>query len=468
MVQLMTPGLALFYGGLVGAESVTSVMFQAFMCIGIVFCLWVLVSFSLTFGEPYVVIAGAKLLGDPFTYFMWHHVDIYEPLQKADAVVAADFPGMIFAGFQGMFAVISPAIISGAFAQRLHFWPFMFLIVYFNLVVYAPLGFWNWGGGWMFQTGAWDFAGGIVVHESAGCAALAGVLVLGNRATKANQKHGDLKKAHNIPMVFCGTALLWFGWFGFNAGSASAIGGLAGISFVNTQIAPSVGMVVWVVLERLHTGKTKLVGACTGAISGLVVVTPSAGFIQPDNAFIAGIIGSIVGFYAILILERLGFDDAVDAFAIHGVVGLTGTVLVGVLSDPALCGSKDLAPEWCANPGTVTRSFHQTLIQLMCGLAACTYAFTMTWIALKVMEKLGLLTTLPGLKEQASASDYLQHGEIAYHHPAIMESMGKHLAADYKVDAGDSSGDEETQTEFTEGSTMAGVYEYCQPRSSKA
>lgn len=272
----------------------------------------------------------------------------------------------------------------------------------------------------MYQIGAWDFAGGIVVHESSGFAALAGVLFLGSRSHHSHGFH-ETKKPHNLPMVVAGTGILWFGWLGFNAGSAMDIGGLASIAFVNTQIAPSIAMMTWVILDKMVNGKATLVGACSGAISGLVAITPGAGFMQPDASFAVGAIGAVICFIAVYIAERFELDDAVDAFTIHGVGGLCGTILLGVFADPKSCADPATAPEWCANPGTVYRSWHQTLIQTICGFSAAAYAFLMTYAILKVLNCLGIIPILAKPAEQSSTDDLHQHGELGYNHPAIQE-----------------------------------------------
>eukprot|EP00931_Biecheleriopsis_adriatica_P060220 TRINITY_DN36144_c0_g1_i3.p1 TRINITY_DN36144_c0_g1~~TRINITY_DN36144_c0_g1_i3.p1 ORF type:complete len:518 (-),score=82.18 TRINITY_DN36144_c0_g1_i3:33-1559(-) len=442
MVQLMTPGVALFYGGMVGAESVLGVMFQSFICMGVVFLLWVFVAFSLTFGDPWITIGGTNFLGSPWTFFLFNGVDVYQPLQKADAVLSSGFPGILFATFQGMFAVISPAIISGAFAGRLHTFTFALFACLWIVLVYAPMGYWNWGGGWMFQIGAWDFAGGIVVHETAGFSAMAAVLFLGNRVSHHKDHH--VKTPHNVPMVALGTAVLWFGWIGFNCGSALTIGGLAGIAFCNTITAPSASMTVWVILERLFMRKASLIGACSGALAGLVAITPSAGFVQPSFSILIGVLGAVVCFFAVQLVEHLGLDDAVDAFAVHGLGGLCGTILVGVFSDPDVCLDEKTSPVWCANPGTVARSLTQTGIQALCGISAGVYSALVTVLLLYAMRLVGLAPILQRSAEQATTKDIHQHGQHAYFHPELdlgLQKEGK------EVEASDSSAVEEEESQ---------------------
>jgi len=415
MVQFMTPGLALFYGGLVGNNSVISVMFQSYMALATVFLLWILCGFSLGFGEPLITVGGYGLLGNPSTYFMLQGVSVYEPLQRAGSVVASGFPGILFMAYQGMFAVITPALIVGSFIDRLRFGPSVVFTALWLLTVYCPLAFWNWGGGWMAQVGAWDFAGGMVVHESSGFSALAAVYLLGRRRYEKDQVGSAFfRKPHNIPFVLTGTAMLWFGWFGFNGGSALSSGGLAGLAMVNSQIAASAGMAAWVAQDFFLEGQPKLVGACAGTICGLVAITPCAGFIQSNLAVLAGAMASLVSYNAVKWVERLELDDAIDGIGVHGVSGLLGTILVGALADPQECLDGDTAPKWCANPGTVARSMEQVGIQAACGLFTCLYSFGMTYIILALMMFGGAVVKLTTAQAQDAARDISQYGEFAY------------------------------------------------------
>lgn len=406
MVQFMTPGLAFFYSGMVPETSTIMVMYQSFVCLGLIFLMWTVFVFSLTFGEPMLTIGGYNLLARPDTFFMLTNVGIYAPLQRASTIVVNGFPGMLFMAYQGMFAVITPALISGAFVDRMRFGPYLIFISIWIIVVYAPLGFWNWGGGWMFQIGAWDFAGGMVVHEAAGFSSLAAMVVLGERK---NQREAA---PHSLPLVLLGTGMLWFGWFGFNGGSALAIGGLATIAFVNTQIAPSAAMVTWIGLDWLWTGKPTMLGACSGAICGLVVITPSAGFVQPQMAIVAGVVGSIVCYFCVEFVKKTPLDDTCDTLGVHGMGGFLGTILVGVLSDSVECSDKDDAPDWCANPGTVYRSFTQIYIQTICAVASACYAFMVTYVLCKIM--LYVRPNSQSEEQQARTKDIPSFGEVAY------------------------------------------------------
>eukprot|EP00930_Biecheleria_cincta_P082707 TRINITY_DN7237_c0_g1_i1.p1 TRINITY_DN7237_c0_g1~~TRINITY_DN7237_c0_g1_i1.p1 ORF type:complete len:486 (-),score=72.48 TRINITY_DN7237_c0_g1_i1:25-1482(-) len=414
LVQFMTPGLAFFYSGMVGSRSVVMVMYQSFVTMGIVFILWSLFVFSLTFGEPWLKINGYGFIARPDTYFMLKDVGIYGPLQRASTIVVNGFPGMLFMAYQGMFAVITPALISGAFVDRMRFGPYLIFITIWLLVVYAPLGYWNWGGGWMFQIGAWDFAGGMVVHEAAGFSSLGAMLALGRRAPvpPGRAKRHD-SEPHSLPLVLLGTGMLWFGWFGFNGGSALTIGGLATIAFVNTQLAPSAGMMTWIMIDWLWAGTPTLLGACSGAVCGLVVITPSAGFVQPQMAMFAGVMGSILCYFTVQAVKSSKYlDDTCDTLGVHGVGGFLGTILVGVLADPYECSLTDTAPVWCANPGTVTRSWNQTYIQSVCAVVSAGYSATATYVLIKL-----LLQCRPALKtyaQQETAMDAISFGESAY------------------------------------------------------
>jgi len=425
LVQFMTPGLSLFYAGLVGERSAVQLMLQNFIALGLIFLLWVFVGFSMTFGEPLwdVHFHGKKyhLIGNPFTYFMWKNVGLYGPLQRASEVVVCCFPGMLFAAYQGMFATITPALISGGFVDRMHFGPYLLFLSAWLLLVYAPLGYWNWGGGWMYQLGAWDFAGGMVVHESAGFSALGVLLVVGRRKFPKGQSSPG---AHSLPMILTGTAMLWFGWFGFNGGSALTIGGLATIAFVNTQIAPATAMVTWVLLSWWNEGKPTLIGACSGVVAGLVVITPSAGFVQPEMAVVAGILGAVWCYTACeFIKHKTTLDDTCDTFGVHGMAGFLGTVFVGTLADPPECQDRETAPDWCANPGTVARSFDQFFKQSLCAVVSAGYALVVTYAMCKVL--FSYFPLLDTYELQETTRDWIAHGEHAYTlTSSLMESNG--------------------------------------------
>lgn len=260
----------------------------------------------------------------------------------------------------------------------------------------------------MFQLGAWDFAGGMVVHEAAGFSALGALLALGSRAAP-NKSAGP----HSLPLVLLGTALLWFGWFGFNGGSALTIGGLATIAFINTQLSPSVGMVTWVAADWLWEGRPSLLGACEGAITGLVVITPSAGFVQPNMAMLAGMLGVMACYpMAQLVKHKTKLDDPCDVLGVHGMGGFLGTIFVGMLSDGDECLVKHHTPEWCANPGTVSRSWQQTGTQLLCAIVSAIWCTSMTFVIVRLMSMFG--SAMRTEQEQRASQDEKEFGEVAY------------------------------------------------------
>eukprot|EP00929_Paragymnodinium_shiwhaense_P026696 TRINITY_DN15814_c0_g1_i5.p1 TRINITY_DN15814_c0_g1~~TRINITY_DN15814_c0_g1_i5.p1 ORF type:complete len:342 (-),score=50.02 TRINITY_DN15814_c0_g1_i5:299-1195(-) len=281
LVQLMTPGLALFYGGLVRETSVITMIMQNFSTMGIVTIMWYLFLYSMCFGET------IGFFGNPIDYAFFRNVT------TKPGPMATEIPHLLFAGFQGMFAVIAPALMTGAFADRFCYGPFLIFVVVWMIVVYAPFCHWVWGGGWMAEIGVWDFAGGIVVHITAGFSALATLLVVGKRQVPEGATIEDLDKPSNLPMVALGTALLWFGWFGFNGGSAMSSNGVAVVAAINSEIAASVACFVWMCLDWATKRKPSLIGKCVGAIAGLATVTPAAGFVQPWAAGVLGVVASV-------------------------------------------------------------------------------------------------------------------------------------------------------------------------------
>jgi Amt family ammonium transporter len=381
LVQLMTPGLAFFYGGLVQHCGVLSILLYCLISMGVTLIIWFTVGFSLVFGEP-IMILGHHVIGNPYTYLFFRNVDVYTPLLRDGAVLVPGFPGVLFAIYMGMFAIITPALITGALTGRVGFLTFAVFQTLWVLGVWCPVGCWTLGGGWMFQLGARDFAGGLVVHTASGFSALGAVLYMGKRAAYAQNPHAA-KQPHNLPFVVLGTALLWFGWFGFNAGSAMVSGGLSAVAFANTHLAGSCGLFAWVLQDVVHLGKPKLAGACAGVVSGLVVVTPAAGFVQPVGALVIGILGSIVCRTAIMFVESVELDDATDVWAVHGVGGFLGTILTGLFADGQQCANKDTAPKWCVNPGGITFSWYIVGVQTFVACFAALYALVATVCILK-------------------------------------------------------------------------------------
>jgi ammonium transporter, Amt family len=321
LVLLMTPGLAFFYGGMVSKRNIISTMLQSFICLGVVSVLWYVVGFSLAFGED---VGGYGIIGNPFTYFMFDNVGTApDPTGK----LGSGLPLVLFAAFQLKFAIITPALITGSFAERVRFWGYIVFINLWLLLIYCPLAHMAWHPqGLLFIWGALDFAGGTVVHISAGCAAVAGALVLGRR------KESGESMPVNIPYVILGTGLLWFGWFGFNAGSALAANGLAIKAFVNTNLASAVAAMTWIILDTVKGKKPSALGACIGAVVGLVAITPAAGYVNYGPSLFIGFVGALVSNYAMIWFKKTNIDDTLDVFPCHGLGGIVGMLLTGVFA----------------------------------------------------------------------------------------------------------------------------------------
>jgi len=392
LVNLMTPGLAFFYGGLVRQTTVITIMIQNFVCMGIVTIIWMLWGFSFCFGQ------SGTVLGSPASFFLFDRVDGM-PLPTGDTAepFVEGIPGLVFAGYQGMFAVITPALMTGAFADRLRFVPYLFLIAIWIHLVYFPFCHAVWGpDGWLGSWGVVDFAGGIVVHITAGFSALALVCALPSR-----EKHEGAPvdtDPHNVPFVALGTGLLWFGWFGFNAGSALGATSVAAYAAANSEISASVALMVWMLIEWKLEGHPTLVGACVGAIAGLATVTPAAGFIKPWGALIIGLFSAPFCYGCMKLANRLGLDDALDVWGVHGMGGFLGTVLIGVLADPEVNG--------------VEASVEQFGKQLAAALFTAVYSFVVGYLLIKV---LGLfMRILPNEEEYKHGLDRSWHGNMAY------------------------------------------------------
>ena len=315
-VLLMTPGLSFFYGGMVSKKNIISTMLQSFIALGVVSILWVLVGFSLAFGDS---IGG--IIGNPLTYFAFNNVGL-EPNSDFSSTI----PFLLFALFQLKFAIITPALITGSFAGRVRFRSYIFFMVLFSLLIYSPLAHMTWHPDGLFRNwGILDFAGGTVVHMSAGFAALAGAIFLGKRKK-------IIESPANVPYVILGTGLLWFGWFGFNAGSALGANSDAVIAFANTNIASATAMITWVFYERMLGRKMSAVGACIGAVVGLVAITPAAGFVNIGQSMFIGFIAAIISNYAIHLKNKTNVDDTLDVFPSHGVGGIVGMLLTAVFA----------------------------------------------------------------------------------------------------------------------------------------
>ena len=391
LVFLMTPGLAFFYGGLVGRQNTLTLMAQNLISLGVVSLLWALVGFSLAFGDS---VGG--ILGD-LRYWLFR---IEPRAVHPDLTI----PSWTFFIFQGMFAVITPALITGAFVDRFRFSSYLVFLSIWSLVVYSLLAHWVWGGGiladmsWLgLEQGSIDFAGGTVVHISAGMAALAAVRVLGNRKAQT--------PPHDIRFVILGAALLWFGWFGFNGGSALAADETASLAFANTHLSASAAMVVWMFISWRHKGKPSIIGALTGALAGLIAVTPAAGFVTPGWAVVIGASAGAVCYGAVLFKEKRGWDDALDVWAVHGVGGILGAILTGVFATPGgLAGAGGLI---YGSGGLFVANLIATIISVI-------YAFVMTWVILKVLGT--VMRLKPESDEIQAGLDLTFHGERALDH----------------------------------------------------
>lgn len=387
LVCLMTPGLAFFYGGLVSRRNVLTIMMQSFISMGVVTIIWFVCGFSLAFGPDLGgIIGGAK-------YVFLNGVGL-----TPNPSYGATIPFLSFFSFQQMFAIITPALITGAFADRVNFKSYLVFLVAWSMLIYIPLAHWVWGGGFLQQMGVVDFAGGIVVHASAGLAALASVLFVGKRKMPDQDK-----EPHNITYVALGTGLLWFGWFGFNAGGALAANSIAGVAFTNTDIAASVAMITWLAISWYREKKPSFVGALTGAVSGLATITPAAGYIEPWTAAILGGIGAVTCYYAVQLRIKLDWDDALDVWGVHGVGGILGSILLGIFALKSVNGVS----------GLIEGDVHQFCVQLIGVLIASVYAFVVTYLILKVVNY--FMPVRVSEEEELRGLDISIHQEEAYH-----------------------------------------------------
>jgi ammonium transporter, Amt family len=335
LVLLMTPGLAFFYGGMVSKKSIISTMLQSFIALGIVSMLWFVVGFSLAFGED---VGGLGIIGNPMTFFMFNNVGT-----AAHPTLGSGLPLVLFAAFQLKFAIITPALITGSFAERVRFWGYVVFINLFVIFIYCPLAHMAWHPeGLLFKKGVLDFAGGTVVHISAGCAALAGAMVFGKR------KNAGETLPVNIPFVILGTGLLWFGWFGFNAGSALAANGVAVKAFVNTNLASAVAGIAWIMMDTVKGKKPSALGACIGAVVGLVAITPAAGYVGYGPSLFIGFAAAVISNYACVFFKKTNLDDTLDVFPCHGIGGITGMILTAVFATENVgsAGKGIVAGEW--------------------------------------------------------------------------------------------------------------------------
>jgi Amt family ammonium transporter len=393
----MTPALAFFYGGLVRSKNALNTMMMSFISLGFVGVLWAVVGYSLA------LTPGSNWLGDLSLAFL-NGVGLAE----TGAIIPLTFPHMLYMAFQGTFCIITAALISGAIVERMRFSAYLLFISLWSIVVYAPMAHWVWGGGWLADMGAWDFAGGTVVHINAAAAALVAALVVGKR----QEYPSSSLVPHSVPLTLLGSGLLWFGWFGFNAGSALAASPIASLAFVTTMLAPAGTLVVWTFLDLARTGKPTAVGCATAIVVGLVAITPAAGFISPMNALLLGGIAAVPSYFALIIRAKTSLDDSLDVVAAHGVGGTVGALLTGVLADQSLNGLFNGA--LYGNPG-------QVLIQGTAVVAAIVYSGVASFVLLKVI---GLITPLRATDDEESVGlDITQHSEEAYLHASGGSSM---------------------------------------------
>jgi Amt family ammonium transporter len=389
LVMIMLPGLALFYGGLVRRKNVLSTIMHSFFGLAIVSVVWVLVGFSLAFGPD---VNGWGLIGN-LDYVGFMGVGLVP-----STVYGLTIPFVLFAAFQLMFAAITPALITGAFAERKRFASFVLFTILWSVFVYSPIAHWVWAAdGWLFKLGALDFAGGTVVHASSGVSALIVALLIGRRVV-----NGDRMEPHDIPMTVLGAGLLWFGWFGFNAGSALSAGGLAASAFLVTNTAAGAATITWVLASYLHKRKVSVVGAACGAVAGLVAITPASGFVTAGGALVIGFAVGGLCYSATLLRERLRVDDALDVFAVHGVGGTFGALATGVLATTAIN----------AYPGLIDGNPGQVVTQVVAVGATILYAVVATFVIVKLVNViLGLRISA---RDEEVGIDLSTHGEAAY------------------------------------------------------
>jgi Amt family ammonium transporter len=390
LVMLMTIGLALFYAGMVRSKNALGTIMQSFIIIALISLEWILWGYSMAFGpSKWGIIGGLE-------WFALRSVST-EP----HTVYATTIPHQVFMIYQCMFAVITPALITGAFAERMRFGPFLLFSLLWATFVYNPLAHWIWGdGGWLGRLGALDFAGGIAVHLSSGVAALAAAVLLGKREGYGTEE----LRPHNLPMTLLGAGLLWFGWFGFNAGSALAAGSLAGVAFVATHLAAATGALSWIGMEWKATGKATTLGAASGAVAGLATVTPAAGFVGPISAAFIGILAGVCCYLGVMAKKKFGYDDSLDVVGIHGIGGTLGLLATGFLASLTI------------NPGGANGLLYgnpsQPAIQCLAILVTIVYTFVVSFILLKIVDKIfGLRVKVA---DERGGLDLTQHEEAAY------------------------------------------------------
>ncbi len=383
LVMVMTPGLGFFYGGMVRSKNVLGTIMQSFMCLGLVSILWVVFGYSLSFGPD-----QGGLIGSLNWAFLAGVGDKPGPY-------SATIPHLIYCAFQLMFAVITPALITGAFAERMKFSAFVLFILLWSTFVYFPLCHWVWGGGWLQKMGALDFAGGTVIHLNAGVAALMAAIIIGKRKGYRQEP----MYPHNLTMTMLGAGILWFGWFGFNAGSAAAANGTASYAFFATQIATGAAALSWIICEKIIRKKPTTLGFASGAVAGLVAITPASGFVTPVPAMIIGLVAGAICYFAVLSKEKFGYDDSLDVVGVHGVGGLWGAIATGLFAS-------------IGGTGLFYGNAHQLVVQLIASGTAIIFSIIMTTVILFVVKMITGLRV--DEEEEVQGLDQSLHGETGY------------------------------------------------------
>lgn len=396
LVLLMTiPGIALFYGGLVRRKNMLSVIMQSLTIVAVISLIWVAFGYSFAFGSGFD--------GSLFKYGIGGFDKTMLKGINLNTMTTGGIPELLFAMFQCMFAIITPALILGAFAERVRFSGFLVFTVLWSIFVYLPMAHWVWGGGFLMEMGAIDFAGGTVVHINAGISALIMALLVGRRK---DYKPGKPITPHNIPFVFMGTALLWLGWFGFNAGSGLAADGLAANAFLVTHIATCMAAVTWMTVDWIVNKKPTTVGACTGAVAGLVAITPAAGSTDILGAICIGFITSLICFWMVAVIKpKFGYDDALDAFGVHGIGGIIGSILTGVFATHFVTGADGVQ-------GALYGDWHQLWVQIETTIITMVFSAVMTFIIFKIVDAVCGIRVVKRVEEEGL--DIYEHGETAY------------------------------------------------------
>src|SRR5687767_4174032 len=405
LVLLMTPGLAYFYGGMIDTKNIISTMLQSFIAMGVISVIWIVVGFSLAFGED-----KGGLIGDPLTFFMFQNVLDGKPWSLAPTI-----PLVLFAFFQLKFAIITPALITGTFAERIKFKSYIIFLVLFSLLIYAPLAHWTWHpDGFLFKWGVLDFAGGTVVHMSAGFAALAASIYLRNKS----ERKATIAPA-NIPFVLLGTGLLWFGWFGFNAGSAVGAGALAASAFATTNTASAAAGLAWILFDAARGKKPSAIGFCIGAVVGLVAITPAAGFVTIPSSLFIGTFAAIISNVVVHWKTKTSLEDTLDVFPCHGVGGAVGMLMTGLLATQAVNGANTTG-----NGLLIDGSTNLITIHLIALVIVVAFSFFGSLLLLKITDLISPLRV--SAEEKKVGSDYSQHGENLF--PADFSNLKEEIA----------------------------------------